>query len=122
MIDEPPRRAIVVVDRQGLIRLWGGDAEILTGHAPARILGLTLDVIVPPEYRDRHWVGFHNAMDTGTAEAEGAPINLPIHCADGTIKRLPKRFTLIRDVQGHALGAVAVITDPQVGDPPLFEL
>lgn len=117
-----PQILTLVVDSEGVILLWSKDGEELTGHEMRDVLGKTLDAIVPPAYTDRHWIGFRTAMATGTAEAEGAPINLPVLCADGSTKRFPTRFTLIRDVQGQALGAAAIISEPREGDPSLFEL
>jgi len=114
--------AFVAVDRTGVILLWGGDAENLTGHPASHAVGNTLDIIVPPEYQDRHWNGFRRAMDAGVAEAEGAPINLPVQCRDGETRRLPTRFTLVREVGGHTIGAVACISEPSPTDPTLFDL
>jgi PAS domain S-box-containing protein len=113
---------MIVVDRGGVIRYWSEDAERLTGHRAPDAVGQTLDLVVPPEYRPRHWAGFEAAMQTGTARAEGAAANIPVLCADGTIRRWPARFTLIRDARGRPAGAAAVMVEPLPDDPAFFEL
>jgi PAS domain-containing protein len=70
--------AIVVADADGAILLWSGDAEELIGYSAVEVLGRPVDVIIPPGYRDRHWRGFHAAMDTGTARSEGTSAKIPV--------------------------------------------
>ncbi len=76
------------------------------------MLGRTLDVIVPEKHRERHWAGFHAAMESGVARSEGAAATLPMVCADGEIRRFAARFTLLRDPDGRAVGAAAVVMEP----------
>jgi PAS domain S-box-containing protein len=114
--------ALVVTDAEGVIRYWSNGAQALTGHAAADAMGQSLDLIVPPDYRDRHWAGFHAAMASGNANSEGRSANIPVLCADGTVRRWPGRFTLIRDARGRAVGAAAVLVTPAAGDPRLFDL
>lgn len=121
-LDETARSGMVLADRDGVILALTGDAEALTGHRPAAVVGQTLDVIVPPDYRERHWRGFRAAMETGTARAEGAGASIPVLCADGEVRRFPARFTLVRDASGRAVGAAAAIREPSADDPALFEL
>jgi PAS domain S-box-containing protein len=91
---------MIVVDRGGVIRYWSEDAERLTGHRAPDAVGQTLDLVVPPEYRPRHWAGFEAAMQTGTARAEGAAAN----------------------IRGRPAGAAAVMVEPLPDDPAFFEL
>jgi PAS domain S-box-containing protein len=116
------RSALVVVNRDGVVLLWAGAAEAMTGHLAESVVGQTLDVVVPPEYRERHWEGFGAAMATGTARAEGAAASIPVVCAGGGIRRFAARFTLLRDARGTAAGAAAVFVEQQASDPALFEL
>jgi len=114
--------AVVVADADGMICYWNRGAEALTGHPAAAAVGSSLDLIVPPEYRPRHWAGFRAAMASGSARFEGASANIPVLCADGAVRRWPGRFTLIRDARGTPAGAAAVLVTPAEGDPPLFGL
>jgi PAS domain-containing protein len=58
------KAAIVVADANGVIMLWSGHADELIGYSAREMVDQTLDAIVPPAYRDRHWRGFHAAMAT----------------------------------------------------------
>jgi PAS domain S-box-containing protein len=113
---------MIVADRDGVIVSLTGDAEALTGHPPAALVGRSLDVIVPPDYRDRHWAGFRAAMESGVARAEGMGAAIPVLCADRETRRFPARFTLVHDAHGRAVGAAAALVEPSGDDPPLFEL
>ena len=118
----PGTTALVVADADGVIRYWNDGAEALTGHPAAAAVGSSLDLIVPPDYRERHWAGFRAAMASGNARFEGAAANIPIVCADGIIRRWPGRFTLIRDARGMPAGAAAALVSPADADPVLFDL
>ena len=119
---DTPLPALVVADTDGVICFWSQGAQELTGHPAATAVGRSLDLIVPPEYRARHWAGFRAAMASGTARFEGGAANIPLGCAAGAVRRWPGRFTLIRDARGHPAGAAAVLIPPAPGDPPLFDL
>jgi len=114
--------AVVVVGADGMICYWNRGAEALTGRLAAAAVGSSLDLIVPPEYRQRHWAGFRAAMASGSARFEGASANIPVLCADRAVRRWPGRFTLIRDARGTPAGAAAVLVTPAEGDPALFDL
>lgn len=120
--DEAIVQAVVVVDREGVVRHWSPGAEALIGHPRDVVVGRSLDVIVPPEYRERHWAGFRDAMRTSRARAEGSAAAIPVLHADGVVRRLPGRFALFRDAQGRAAGAVGVFLPPDGGVSGLFEL
>ena len=55
--------AVLVVDTEGVIRFWSEGAAHLFGHDNARAVGNTLDLIVPVDFRERHWSGFHRAIE-----------------------------------------------------------
>ncbi len=114
--------ALVVADADGMICYWNRGAEALTGRLAAAAVGSSLDLIVPPEYRRRHWAGFRAAMASGSARFEGASANIPVLCADRAVRRWPGRFTLIRDARGTPAGAAAVLVTPAQGDQPLSGL
>ena len=118
----PGVTALVVADADGMICYWSRGAEALTGHPAAAAVGSSLDLVVPTDYRQRHWSGFRAAMASGSARFEGASANIPVLCADGAVRRWPGRFTLIRDARGTPAGAAAVLVTPAGGDPPLFDL
>src|SRR5687767_6247340 len=68
--------AVVLVDTSGVIRYWSSGATSLFGVSDP--VGDTLDVIVPSEFRDRHWAGFQRAMKTGESPISGGRLNIPV--------------------------------------------
>lgn len=114
--------AILVVDRTGVIQMWSSGAQRLLGYDAQDAIGQTLDLIVPPEYRDRHWSGFRAAMDSGVAKADGAAANIPVLCCDGSIRRFPGRFFLLRDALGSVISAMAVFAPYNEQAEQLYQL
>ncbi|HET6793458.1 MAG TPA: PAS domain-containing protein, partial [Acidimicrobiales bacterium] len=57
--------AVVIVDKDGVIRYWNRGAERIFGHPASEAVGATLDLIVPERMRERHWEGFNRTMETG---------------------------------------------------------
>ncbi|MBV9134077.1 MAG: PAS domain S-box protein [Chloroflexi bacterium] len=44
---------------------WSSAATELFGFSADEAVGAKVDLIVPPDYRDRHWSGFHRVMNGG---------------------------------------------------------
>ena len=112
--------AIVLADASGQIRYWSPGAERLFGWKAAEAVGQRLDLIVPEEYRERHWAGFNQAMRTGHARLAGAATNLPVQCRDGTILAFPGRLLLLTDAHQAGVGAIAIY-EPRTGDEEPWE-
>jgi PAS domain S-box-containing protein len=106
--------AIIVADSTGTISYWNHAASELFGYSAEEAVGATLDLVVPPEYRERHWSGFHRVMDGGAPHFEGRPANIPVKCKDGQILAFPARFVVIRDPYDRPVGAMAV-ANPRLG-------
>jgi len=100
--------AIVIADRDGVIRFWSVGAEKAFGHAAAQAVGRTLDLIVPADYRQAHWVGFRRAVQSGSAAAEGQVTPFPVLHANGDVEPAPARLTLVREGQGRVIAAMVV--------------
>lgn len=114
--------AVVLVDAGGTIRYLSEAMTAMVGHSPEQAVGRSLDLFVPPDYRQRHWAGFRSAMTSGTARLEGMAASIPVLCADGQVRHWPARFTLVRDPRGRPVGAVAALVEPEAHDSPWFEL
>jgi PAS domain S-box-containing protein len=115
--DEPI--AIVVADPGGHIEYWSSGAADLFGYSVSEANGATLDLIVPDDYRERHWAGFRRAVETGQAHLEGARANIPVRCKDGSVVPFPGRFGLVRDGHNRIVGAIGVFSQ-RVGDEQLW--
>ena len=119
MLDTHP---VVIADADGMIRFWSPAAQTHFGHVAATVVGKPLDIIIPPEYHERHWRGFRAAMNTGASKMDQPAANLPVVCSDGHVERFAGRLFFLRDASGKGVGAMAIYTpnaDGQEGDPTL---
>jgi len=110
--------AIVMADPDGRITHWSSGAEQLFGYSADEALGASLDLIVPADYRERHWLGFRRAMITGQGRLDGAATNIPVQCKAGDVLAFPGRFAFVRDGHGRMVGAMAVYTTRRGGEEP----
>ncbi|HWF64073.1 MAG TPA: PAS domain S-box protein [Rhizomicrobium sp.] len=108
---------VVIADAAGVIRFWSAGAAKAFGHASARAVGQTLDLIVPSEYRQAHWTGFRHAMASGTAAVEGKAVPFPVRRADGETLAARGRLTLLREPGGVVIAAVVVFEN----SPAIFD-
>ena len=99
--------AIVQADTGGKIRLWSDGAQALFGHTAAQAVGQSLELIVPPQFREAHWGGFFGAIKRKSLNGND-PFVLPILCRDGQVKHFAGRLTLLNDAYGEPVGALGV--------------
>lgn len=100
--------AIVIADRDGVIRMWSAGAERLFGYPADDALGQSLDLIVPERHRERHWEGYHAAMEAG--EASGGTATLPVSCSGDEVVKFPTRFAILKDARDEVVGAMAIFS------------
>jgi PAS domain S-box-containing protein len=104
--------AVIYADAQGLVRFWNSGAERIFGFGQAEAVGQSLDIIVPPNLRQRHWDGFYETMRTGYSHyASGALLAVPAIRKDG--RRISVEFTILpfRDDAERLVGIAAVMRD-----------
>lgn len=104
--------AIIVADREGVIRFWNASAERLFGFTAQEALGRTLDIIIPEPQRARHWAGFQRVMETGRSRyGEGDVLAVPGLRKEGN--RISLEFTVfvLRDVAGRVEAMAAILRD-----------
>lgn len=106
------QHAIVIADRNGVIRIWSDGAARLTGHAAADAIGQKLDLIVPQDLRAQHWAGFGKVMGGGPFGAAGQFFDLPVQCRDGATKTLRGQLHVLRNEANDAIAAMAILTAP----------
>jgi PAS domain S-box-containing protein len=109
------RHPLVIADTAGVIRFWSPGAEAAFGHAARDAVGQTLDLIVPPDFRDAHWQGFRRAIAAGAASVENQAAPFPVRHANGDVVETPGRLALVRAPGGEVLGAAVVFAaaEPQ---------
>lgn len=117
-----PKRAVsglIRSDLEGHIVDWNEGAEELFGYSRAEALGASLDLVVPEEYRERHWAGFRNAIESGVCRLDRATTNVPVRCKDGEIRPFPARFVFLQDARDEVVGVIGLY-GPRQGSEEAF--
>jgi len=106
--------AIIMADREGIIRLWNKGAEIIFGYGPAEAIGQSLNIIIPKNLQDRHNRGYQQVMESGRSRYASELLAVPAIKKDGN--RISEEFTLVLrgDQQHRVLGAAAILRDVTV--------
>jgi PAS domain S-box-containing protein len=103
--------AILVVDRQGLIRYWNIGAEQMFGYSAGEAVGQSLDLIIPEKLRSRHWEGFFRVMDTGQTKYISDLLASPGVRKDGARLSLEFSIVLLRNEDGEIEGCASIMRD-----------
>jgi PAS domain S-box-containing protein len=103
--------AIMVADREGVIRLWNQGAERMFGFSAAEALGQSLHIIIPENLRERHDQGYTQVMASGRSKYATELLAVPALKKDGGRSSVEFTMILIRDHEGHISGATAIIRD-----------
>ena len=103
--------AVIICDRDGVIRSWNTAAEHLFGFTPAEALGSSLDLIIPERLRERHWAGFTRTMATGQTRYQHDVLRVPAMHKDGRTLSIAFTVGLLLAAQRTVAGLVAVIRD-----------
>jgi len=103
--------AVVICDRDGVIRFWNVAAEHLFGFTKSDALGKSLDLIIPERLRQRHWAGYCKAMASSETSPGRDLLRVPAIHKDG--RRLSISFTvgLLFGPERKVTGIAAVIRD-----------
>ena len=105
------RHAIIVANPSGTIELWSTGAERLFGYSAAEAVGQKLDLVVPEDFRDQHWAGFHHAMSTGESKIAGQGFDIPIRRRSGELSQVRGILTLVRNAENSVIGAMAIFAN-----------
>jgi PAS domain S-box-containing protein len=102
--------AIVTADADGRILTVNRAAEEMFGHRREDMAGeLIADVLVPPEYQERHTKGLRRYVETGEATILGRRVRVEAMRVDGSV--FPVELTVTRADAGAAMQFTAVIRD-----------
>ncbi len=103
--------AVVICDRDGVIRFWNAAAEHLFGFTKTDALGKSLDLIISERLRQRHWAGYDKAMASGETSPGRDLLRVPAVHKDG--RRLSISFTVafLFGAERRVTGIVATIRD-----------
>jgi len=111
LIVQEAHDAIIMADREGIIRFWNQGAEIVFGFSPAEAIGQSLHIIIPENLRERHDQGYCQVMESGRSKYSHELLAVPALKKDGRRISVEFSMTLIREQQGRILGAAAIIRD-----------
>ncbi len=85
--------AYVAIDESGKVLEWNLQAESTFGWTREEVLGRTLsDILIPPEFRDRHRAGLQRFIETGEERVMRQRLKLPALVKDGG--RVPVELTI----------------------------
>jgi PAS domain S-box-containing protein len=103
--------AVIISDRNGVIRFWNAAAERLFGFTKTEALGNSLDLIIPERLRARHWAGYNNVMSTGETRHAGDVLRVPAVNKDGRPISVAFTVGLLFGPQREVTDIVAVFRD-----------
>ena len=104
--------ALVVADREGIIRVWNGGAKRIFGFAEGEALGQSLDIITPERLRERHWNGYEATMRTGqTKYGAGDLLSVPAIRRDGAQISIQFSIVPLRGEDGDLQAVAAIMRD-----------
>ena len=103
--------AVLIADREGIIRYWNGGAEQIFGYTAKEATGQSLDLFIPEKLRERHWVGYRRVMASGETKYKTGLLSSPGTRKDGTRVSLEFSIVLLRDNAGAVTGCASVMRD-----------
>ena len=104
--------AVIVANRDGLVRFWNRRAEEIFGYSAQEALGQSLDIIIPERFRQRHWDGYRRAMATGqTKYGRGELLSVPALRKDGSLISIEFTIAMLQDRHGHVEAVIAIARD-----------
>lgn len=103
--------AILIADREGIIRYWNIGAERILGYSAAEAMGQSLDLFIPEKLRGRHWEGYHRVMASGETKYKTGLLSSPGVRKDGSQVSLEFSMVLLKDEQGVMQGCASIMRD-----------
>jgi PAS domain S-box-containing protein len=103
--------AILIADREGIIRFWNSGAELMFGHTAMEAVGQSLDLIIPENMRVRHWEGYWRVMASGETKYKTGLLSSPGIRRDGSRVSLEFSMVLLRDETGAMTGCASIMRD-----------
>lgn len=99
--------ALIAMDLGGTITIWNRGADRLFGHSAEEIVGRTVDLLIPPELRERE-----AAILMKLSRGERIEAYETVRCRkDGTRCDVSLTISPIRDSRGKVIGASKFVRD-----------
>ena len=105
-------QAVIIADRDSVIREWNSVAERIFGYLAVEAIGQTLDLVVPDEERADHWRNYRRVMATNIMNYSPDHI-LDVEGVrqDGSRVPLDAMLKPIRDASGRITAITAIMRD-----------
>lgn len=110
LVDES-QDAILISDREGIIRYWNAGAERILGYPASEAVGQSLDLFIPEALRGRHWEGYHRVMASGETKYKTGLLSSPGIRKDGSQVSLEFSMVLLKDEHGQMQGCASIMRD-----------
>jgi PAS domain S-box-containing protein len=103
--------AIIAADTDGSIVLWNPAAERMFGYTESEALGQSLDLIIPERFRQRHWKGYRQVMETGHSRYGTEVLRVPAVHKDGRALSIAFTVALLNTPDTKARVVAAIVRD-----------
>ncbi|MDK9717156.1 MAG: PAS domain S-box protein [Trichlorobacter sp.] len=103
--------AILIADREGIIRYWNMGAERILGYSAAEAIGQSLNLFIPEKLQGRHWEGYHRVMAGAETKYKTSLLSSPGICKDGSQVSLEFSMVLLHDADGTMQGCASIMRD-----------
>ncbi|MBS1186844.1 MAG: hypothetical protein H6R04_862 [Burkholderiaceae bacterium] len=103
--------ALILADREGIIRIWNHGAESLFGFDATEAIGHSLDLIIPEAMRDAHWNGYRRAIAHGETRHKGGSMITRALSKSGERLYIDVSFAIVKNGAGEVIGSSAVARD-----------
>lgn len=100
--------AIIVIDGQGIVRVWNQACGRMFGYTKDDAIGRDVEFMIPLKLRDAHHRAFSAAMERGAMASDGSARRTKALCADGTSLYIDMTFAMLETPDGQVIGSVAV--------------
>ncbi len=101
--------AIVVADEDGIIRFWNPAAERMFGYSAEEAIGMSVNKLMPDEWRERHGSAIERFKATGAQKTIGRTIEVEGQRKDGS--RFMKEMSLSAEKVSDRWVFMAVMRD-----------
>lgn len=103
--------AIIAADAGGKILLWNEAAQRIFGFKEGEAIGQSLNLIIPEQFRERHWTGYRQVMETGRTRYGTEVLRVPAVHKDGHPLSIAFTIALLPAKDGNIEIAAAIIRD-----------
>jgi len=102
---------MILADPGGTIQVWNEAASRIFGVSADSAIGQSLDMIIPERFRQAHWRGFQESMQSGRTKYAGKALPTRATHAEGRQLYVELCFSIVHDRGGVIIGALATARD-----------